>query len=53
MVIVGDAPFVSDSILDARTKARYPSNVRVKHKLSAKKMPRKSWRSIYIFFSIT
>lgn len=29
MVVVGDAPFVSDSILDARAKARLPSNVRV------------------------
>lgn len=29
MVVVGDAPFVSDSILDARTKARHPSHVRV------------------------
>lgn len=29
MVIVGDAPFVSDSILDARAKARHPSNVRL------------------------
>lgn len=29
MVVVGDAPFVSDSILDARAKARHPSNVRV------------------------
>ncbi|CAM9544399.1 unnamed protein product, partial [Hapterophycus canaliculatus] len=25
MVIVGDAPFVLDSILDARAKARHPS----------------------------
>lgn len=30
MIIVGDSPFVSDSILDARAKARHPSNVRVK-----------------------
>ena len=29
MIIVGDAPFVCDSILDARAKARHPSNVRV------------------------
>lgn len=29
MVVVGDAPFVSDSILDARAKARHPSHVRV------------------------
>lgn len=28
MVIVGDAPFVLDSIIDARAKARHPSNVR-------------------------
>lgn len=32
MVIVGDAPFVSDSILDARAKARHPSSVRVEKK---------------------
>lgn len=32
MIIVGDAPFVSDSILDARAKARHPSNVRVERK---------------------
>jgi len=28
MVIVGDAPFVLDSVIDARAKARHPSNVR-------------------------
>ncbi|CAM9529272.1 unnamed protein product, partial [Laminaria digitata] len=30
MVIVGDTPFVTDSIHDARAKARYPSNTRLR-----------------------
>ncbi|CAM9897439.1 unnamed protein product, partial [Ectocarpus sp. 12 AP-2014] len=30
MVVVGDAPFVSDSILDARAKARHPSHAHLR-----------------------
>eukprot|EP00752_Nemacystus_decipiens_P010481 g9338.t1 len=30
MIIVGDAPFVSNSILDARAKARHPSNAHLR-----------------------